>query len=126
MTNWLDRAKREIVRLGTVGPPPNSKNRQNADQPTANTAERSPTPVMAVPESADPRISLSINATTADFRETSEAFPLTAAEELAIRNWLERIEETDAVIIASILDQCRRDAGKKRYFLHQAAGMPES
>lgn len=111
---------------GGLAPSPNVKNRQNAEHPTAKAAIRIPTAVTAVPESAESRISLSINATTVDFRETSVAFPLTAAEEMSIRTWLERINETDALIIASLLEQCSRDAEKKKYFLLQAAGMPES
>jgi hypothetical protein len=50
--------------------------------------------------------------------------PMTADEESAIRAWLAHIEETDAAIIAVVLDQCRVDVEARGYFLRQAGEVP--
>ena len=52
--------------------------------------------------------------------------PMTADEESAIRAWLAQIEETDAAIIAVVLDQCRADVAARGYFLRQAAEVPRA
>lgn len=54
------------------------------------------------------------------------AAPMTADEESAIRTWLAQIEETDAAIIAVVLDQCRSDVAARGYFLQQAAEVPRA
>jgi hypothetical protein len=51
---------------------------------------------------------------------------MTADEESAIRAWLAHIEETDAAIIAIVLDQCGVDADARGYFLRQAAEVPRA
>ncbi len=54
----------------------------------------------------------------------TESYPtstMTANEENAIRAWLEHIEETNAAIIAVVLDRCRADAGARDYFTGRAA-----
>jgi hypothetical protein len=45
---------------------------------------------------------------------------MTCEEETAIRAWLAHIEETDADIIAEVLNQCRADAEARAYFLRRA------
>ena len=45
---------------------------------------------------------------------------MTAEEEMAIRAWLAHIEETDADIIAEVLNQCRADVEARAYFLRRA------
>lgn len=54
------------------------------------------------------------------------AAPMTADEESAISAWLAHIEETDAAIIAVVLDQCRADVEARGYFLRQAAEVPRA
>jgi len=46
---------------------------------------------------------------------------MTACQELAIRDWLARIEETDPATIAEVMDKCRRDADARAYFVGRAA-----
>ena len=41
-------------------------------------------------------------------------------EEQTLRRWLRSIRETDPQIIAALLDQCRRDADARVYFLKLA------
>ncbi len=55
--------------------------------------------------------------------ESHPTAPMTADGESAIRAWLAHIEETDAAIIAMVLDQCRADADARGYFLRQAAAV---
>jgi hypothetical protein len=52
--------------------------------------------------------------------------PLTADAEQAIRAWLAHIAETDPIIIAEVLDRCRRDARARAYFLRRAAECPSA
>jgi hypothetical protein len=54
------------------------------------------------------------------------AATMTADEESAIRAWLANIEETDAAIIAVVLEQCRADVAARGYFLRQAAEVPRA
>jgi hypothetical protein len=49
---------------------------------------------------------------------------VTGNEESALRAWLAHIGETDAEIIAHVLDRCRRDAEARDYFLLQAGKDP--
>ena len=116
MTNWLDRAKREIP--------------QGAGRATAITDERSPTAVTAVREPGAPDIlrdSIGSNgsATAAGFREievTNKAtVPMSLGEESAIRAWLAHIEESDPATIADLLEKCRTDADARGYFIGRAA-----
>ncbi|MDP2964024.1 MAG: hypothetical protein Q8N54_14830 [Sulfurimicrobium sp.] len=51
--------------------------------------------------------------------------PMPADEESAIRAWLVHIEETDAAIIAVVLNQCRADTEARGYFLRQAGDVPQ-
>jgi hypothetical protein len=44
------------------------------------------------------------------------AVPTTAREELAIRAWLELIDETDPAIIAEVLRKCQGDTDARAYF----------
>lgn len=46
--------------------------------------------------------------------------PLTAEEETAIRAWLALIGETDADIIADVLNKCRHDADIRTYYQRRA------
>ena len=50
--------------------------------------------------------------------------PMTAEEEAAIRAWLAHIEETDADIIAEVLNRCRADPETRSYFLRRAEEVP--
>ena len=51
--------------------------------------------------------------------------PLTAVEELAIRQWLAQIGETDPLTIAEAIDRCRREADSRETFLRVAyAALP--
>lgn len=45
---------------------------------------------------------------------------LTTNEEAAIWAWLARIEETDPVIVAEVMERCQRDAEARAYFIGQA------
>lgn len=47
--------------------------------------------------------------------------PMTTSEEVAIREWLARIEETDPATIAEVIGQCQRDAEARGYFTGRAA-----
>ncbi|MHB9100123.1 MAG: hypothetical protein ACYC2E_01195 [Sulfuricella sp.] len=58
--------------------------------------------------------------------ESHPTAPMTADEESAIRAWLAYIEETDAAIIAVVLDQCREDVAARGYFLRQASEVPRA
>lgn len=49
---------------------------------------------------------------------------LTADEEMTIRAWLVQIEESDADIIAEVLDRCRADPEARAYFLRRADEVP--
>ena len=119
MANWLERARREIP--------------QSAGRTTANSVERNPTAVTAVPErgaSENSRASIGSNgsAPAAGFREIEAAngatTPMTPGEELAIRAWLAHIEETDLAIIVDVLNKCRTDADAREYFIRRAEEVP--
>lgn len=47
--------------------------------------------------------------------------PLAAIEARAIRGWLNYIGETEPVVIAEVLENCRRDTSARDYFLGRAA-----
>jgi len=49
---------------------------------------------------------------------------LSAGEEQAVLDWLERIGEADAATIAEVLVACRRDIQARRYFLERAHWRP--
>lgn len=51
--------------------------------------------------------------------------PLTTNEEAAIWAWLARIEETDPVIVAEVMERCQRDAEARAYFIGQAMERPK-
>lgn len=53
-------------------------------------------------------------------RSCGRGAELTAQEENALRQWLDRIEETHPDLIAETLDRCRADEGVKRFFLELA------
>lgn len=119
MTNWLDRAKREIP--------------QGAGPATAIADERNPTAVTAVREPGEPDISRDSigsngSAPVAGFGEIAAAnevtAQMTAGEETAIRVWLIQIEETDPAIIADLLEKCRTDADAHDYFIRRARKVP--
>jgi hypothetical protein len=59
--------------------------------------------------------------------EKPEPLPeLSPGEESNIRAWLAHIEETDANIIAEVVDKCRDDMEARRYFLKCSEEVPES
>jgi len=43
--------------------------------------------------------------------------PLTASEEIKIREWLAKIGETDSKTVEQVVDQCRQDLDARNYFL---------
>jgi hypothetical protein len=119
MTNWLERAKREIPK--------------SAGLPTAITAERNLTAVTAVPHPGKPGISRGSigsngSAPAEGFREieaaNAAASPLNLDEETAIREWLAHIEETDPDIIAEVLDKCRTGPDARDYFTRRVGEVP--
>ncbi len=59
-------------------------------------------------------------ATVAVAKSPQDQPPLTANEEAAIWAWLARIEETDPVILADVMERCQRDAEARAYFIGQA------
>ena len=44
----------------------------------------------------------------------------TVDEEKSIRNWLARIDETDPLLVANVIERCQQDADDRAYFLKQA------
>jgi phage/plasmid primase-like uncharacterized protein len=52
--------------------------------------------------------------------EGDQAAPLSAEEESAIRRLLVRIGETDKEVVADVLEQCKRNADVRAYFLRRA------
>ncbi|MFO1352590.1 MAG: hypothetical protein U1F68_18735 [Gammaproteobacteria bacterium] len=63
-------------------------------------------------------------ATVAVAEPQPAATAMTAEEETAIRAWLAHIEETDADIIAEVLNQCRADVKARAYFLRRSEEVP--
>ena len=119
MTNWLERAKREMSK--------------STDRVTANSDERDVTAVMAVPysgELANSGASIGSNgsAQVAGFREIDAAnevtAPMTPEEETAIRACLTHIEETDLATIADMLDKCRADFNERTVLLRWVDEVP--
>jgi hypothetical protein len=117
MTNWLERAKREI--------PPVT------DLATAETAERGSTSVMAVVavakvEIAESSIGGNGSTSTAGPRvvrpDADQAGPLTETDVVLLRGWLASIGESDLAIIEDLLNKCRSDATARAYFLRHAVG----
>ncbi len=111
MANWFERARREIPLI--------------AERRTANTDDRSPMAVTAVPQPDKNEISASSigsNGSTpaTDFRKIERTDPLDATEAQLLRAWLAHINETDPATIAQVLDQCRNDQEAKLYFLKRA------
>lgn len=120
MTNWLERAKREIPQ-------------ESAGQTTDVTDETNLTAVMARQgESRISRASIGCNGSSPmdDFREINDAaeitHSMTAAEEAAIRTWMTHINEIDTVIIADVLGRCHKDAKARDYFIRRVSEVPES
>ena len=133
MTNWLERAKRELGLGGMGDLSPNSQIPKGAGRGTAVTDERHLTAVTAVPhpgESENAQASIGSNGSepAAGFREiegSNEAVvPMTAGEGSAVRAWLAHIEETDEAIIAHVLDKCRTDADARYYFIRRPEELP--
>ena len=107
MTNWLERARREIPR--------------SADRATANSDERSLTTVTAVIDQANSENSgpsIGSNGSTPDA-------VLPEIEEAAIRAWLDHIDETDPAIITELLNKCNADKGARAYFPRRAKEVPK-
>lgn len=52
--------------------------------------------------------------------ESAKPTPMTTEEEGEIRAWLAYIDETDAAIVAAVLNQCRADVDARGYFIRQA------
>jgi hypothetical protein len=50
--------------------------------------------------------------------------PLSFEDEDAIRRWLDVIGETDAAVVAEVIERCRCDAEARRDFLALAGGEP--
>jgi hypothetical protein len=48
--------------------------------------------------------------------------PMTIEQTASVLAWLAAIEETDATVIADVLELCQRDAEARGYFLARAAG----
>jgi len=55
----------------------------------------------------------------------SQTVPLTAAEETAVRTWLDDIDETDPTIITELLNKCNTDEKAKAYFLRRTEEVPK-
>ncbi len=102
MTNWLERARREIPRTAT--------------QATANSDKRSLTAVMAVGKPANSGISESSNDTNGSTQESV----LAETDKTAIRAWLEHIGETEPTTITEILNKCSTDKEARSYFIKLA------
>lgn len=119
MTNWLERAKREMSK--------------SAGRVTANSDERDVTAVMAVPypgelENSGASIGSNGSAQVAGFREIEAAneatVSMTPEEETAIRAWLAHTEETALATIADVLDRCRVDLNERKILLRWADEAP--
>lgn len=115
MASWLERARREIPQV--------------AGGATANTDERTPTAVTAVPDPAKSEsvwASIGSNGsapvTASSEIETDSA--MTAAQESVIRAWLAQIEETDEATIAHVLNRCRQASDARAYFMRLASEVP--
>ena len=115
MANWLERARREIP--------------QRAGRTTANSAERNPTAVTAVPhlgksEIVPTSIGSNGSAPPASFREINTAneaaVPITASEEPAIPACLMNIKAIDDAIVAGVLDKCCADSDVRDSFILRA------
>lgn len=103
MTDWLERAKREIFK--------------SVDRDTDNNAERNPSSVTAVPFPAKSEIAAqSIG---------SNGSALVAQERTKIEQWLARIQETDPAVVDHVLNKCEIDIGARQYFLWQADEVPQ-
>lgn len=50
--------------------------------------------------------------------------PMTASEAAAIRRWLAHIGETDAVMVAHVMEQCSANADKRGYYLARSEEAP--
>lgn len=117
--NWIERAEREI---------PNK-----AVRATANSAERNPKAVMAVPAPGQSEFSQVFidrnngaladgsSATTAAIQATVPMM-MTPAEECAIRGWLAHIGETDPATVAAVLEECRSDTRERDVVIGWAEG----
>lgn len=63
-----------------------------------------------------------VGATAAEPFEPTCRLPttaLTSDEEVAIREWLAHIKETDADIITDVINQCRQNADARKYYLER-------
>ena len=56
----------------------------------------------------------------AALQRAANEFPMSQAQETAIRAWLDHIEEDDPAIIAEVLDKCRTDPEALAYFSRRA------
>lgn len=119
MTNWFERAKREMSKgIGWV---------------TADSDERDVTAVMAVSypgKSENPGDSIGSNgsAQVASLQEIEDVkttpVSMTQEEETAIRAWLVHIEETDPATIAAVMDKCLTNIDERKILLQWAKVVP--
>lgn len=82
------------------------------------------TPATLATQQAQSAATVAPVATVAVAKSQTPATAMTAEEETAIRAWLAHIEETDADIIAQVLNQCRADLEARAYFLRRADEVP--
>ncbi len=125
MTKWLERAKRELGENRDGGTASEAKNPDWVRRPTANTAERSPMAVTAVPHPGQPGNSLPSNGSNggtplAGLAEIGLPTPLTLKEYVDVSRWLDWINETDPDTVEMVMEQCCTDPEAKAYFLNRA------
>jgi hypothetical protein len=104
MTNWLERARRELSHKRDNGLPLTPKILPDVGNLTVVTVERSPTAVLAVPQlskSGISGVSIGSNGSTpnGDSQENSPVIALTLEEEGVLRRWLAQIGEADVEML---------------------------
>jgi len=78
------------------------------------------------PDTPDtPPIGCSTSWEAKDLATQQPAAPMHAGEEKAIRAWLEHIEETDAEIIAEVVEKCQRGEEARDYFIKRVEEVPK-
>lgn len=127
MTNWLERARRELG----VNAKSSAQISKSARDCTDDTDKRVLSSVLSVPQ---PGKSQNLRTSSVDIASTLppafkenyrsvRAAPLMSDEEEALLGaWLTQIGETDPVGIAALMNKCRLNMDAKQYFVKRARG----
>jgi hypothetical protein len=127
MTNWLERARRELG----VNAKSSAQISKSASDCIDNTDKRVLSSVLSVPQPAKSQnlaiSSVDIASTLPpafqeNYSSARAAPPMSDEEEALLGAWLTQIGETDPEVIAALMNKCRLNLDVRQYFVKRARG----